>query len=62
MKKFNEFEAKIIEEGVKLYIKSICEDIKIAESEGKFPIMTVDYMEKIEKDILEHLKMLTSKK
>ena len=62
MKKFNALEADFLEKGLKLYIKSICEDIKIAESEGKFPIMTVDYMEKIEKDILEHLKMLTSKK
>jgi hypothetical protein len=49
-------EAKIKEEGVKLYIKSICEDIKIAESEGRRPIMTVDYMHIIEKEILTKLK------
>ena len=49
MKKFNALEADFLEKGLKLYIKSVCEDIKIAESEGKRPIMTVDYMEMIEK-------------
>jgi hypothetical protein len=61
MKKFNMIEANFLEEGLKLYIKSLCEEIKIVESNGKFPLMSVEYLEMFQKDILEHLKILTKK-
>jgi hypothetical protein len=61
MKKFNGFEAHLLEQGLKIYVDTIVDDIITAEQKGKRPIMTADYVRMIERDILEKLKNLTLK-
>jgi hypothetical protein len=61
MKKFNGFEAHLLEEGLKRYVDTIVDDIITMEQKGKRPIMTVDYVRMIERDTLEKLKSLTIK-
>jgi hypothetical protein len=61
MKKFNGFEAHLIEQGLKDYVDIICKDIVEAEKNGRLPIMTVGYIEMIQSEILVKLKSLTYK-
>ena len=61
MKKFNGFEAHLLEEGLKRYVEAIAEDIFEMERQGKRPIMTVNYICSIEAEALEKLKSLTLK-
>ena len=61
MKKFNAFEAHLIERGLKDYIDLICNDIIDAEKNGRRPIMTVPYIRSIELETLAKLKSLTLK-
>jgi hypothetical protein len=61
MKKFNGFEAHLLEQGLKMYVDSIVDDIITMEQKGKRPIMTADYVRMIERDTLEKLKSLTLK-
>jgi hypothetical protein len=62
MKKFNEFEAHLLGQGLKVYVEAVIEEIIIAEQKGERPIMTADYMRMIERETLEKLKSLTIKK
>jgi hypothetical protein len=62
MKKFNGFEAHLLEQGLQMYVDAIVDDIITAEQKGKRPIMTADYMRMIERETLEKLKSLTIKK
>ena len=62
MKKFNEFETHLLEQGLKVYVEAVIEEIIIAEQKGERPIMTADYMRMIERETLEKLKSLTIKK
>lgn len=61
MKKFNGFEAHLIEQGLKDYVDIIRKDIVEAEKNGRLPIMTVGYIEMIQSEILVKLKSLTYK-
>jgi len=61
MKKFNGFEAHLLEQGLKMYVDSIVKDIVEAERSGRIPIMTAGYIEMIESEILVKLKSLTYK-
>lgn len=61
MKKFNGFEAHLLQEGLKMYVDAIVDDIITAEQKGKRPIMTADYVRMLERDALEKLKNLTLK-
>jgi hypothetical protein len=61
MKKFNGFEAHLLERGLQDYINLICNDIVEAERSDRRPIMTVGYMRSIEKETLDKLKSLTYK-
>ena len=61
MKKFNGFEAHLLERGLQMYVETIVDDIITAEQKGKRHIMTVDYIRMIERDTLEKLKSLTLK-
>lgn len=62
MKKFNGFEAHLLEQGLKMYVDVIVDDIITAEQKGKRPIMTADYVRSIEAETLTKLKSLTLKK
>ena len=62
MKKFNEFEAHLLGQGLKVYVEAVIEEIIIAEQKGERPIMTADYMRMIERETLAKLKSLTIKK
>jgi hypothetical protein len=44
MKKFNFFEAYLIEQGLKMYVDNTVKDIVEAERSGRMPIMTVGYI------------------
>jgi hypothetical protein len=61
MKKFNGFEAHLLEQGLKMYVDSIVKDIVEAERSGRIPIMTAGYIEMIQSEILVKLKSLTLK-
>lgn len=61
MKKFNGFEAHLLEQGLKMYVDSIVDDIITMEQKGKRPIMTADYVRMIEREVLAKLKSLTLK-
>jgi len=61
MKKFNGFEAHLLERGLKDYIDLICNDIVEAERSDRRPIMTVGYIRGIEAEVLLKLKSLTLK-
>lgn len=61
MKKFNGFEAHLLEEGLKRYVEAIVDDIIEAEKQERRPIMTADYVRMIERETLEKLKSLTLK-
>jgi hypothetical protein len=61
MKKFNGFEAHLLEQGLKIYCTQIIDDIIEAEKNGQRPIMTVDYIRSIGKGTLDKLKSLTYK-
>ncbi len=61
MKKFNGFEAHLLEQGLKDYINLICKDIVEAERSERRPIMTVSYMRMVEKELMEKIKSLTLK-
>ena len=61
MKKFNGFEAHLIEQGLKMYVDNIVKDIVEAERSGRMPIMTAGYIEMIQSEILVKLKSLTLK-
>ena len=61
MKKFNGFEAHLLEQGLKMYVDSIVKDIVEAERSGRIPIMTAGYIEMIQSETLEKLKSLTYK-
>lgn len=62
MKKFNGFEAHLLEQGLKMYVTEIINDIINAEKNGRRPIMTADYVRSIEAETLTKLKSLTIKK
>ena len=61
MKKFNFFEAHLLEQGLKMYVDSIVKDLVEAERNGRMPIMTVGYIEMIQSEVLVKLKSLTLK-
>lgn len=61
MKKFNGFEAHLLEKGLKMYVTEIINDIINTEKTGKRPIMTADYIRSIEAETLTKLKSLTLK-
>lgn len=61
MKKFNGFEAYMLEMGLKMYVSDMVNDIIAAESDGRRPIMTADYVRSIEAETLAKLKSLTIK-
>jgi len=61
MKKFNGFEAHLLEEGLKRYVDYIVGDITEAERQGRRPIMTADYVRMIERETMQKLKSLTLK-
>ena len=61
MKKFNGFEAHLLEQGLKMYVTEIINDIVKMEQDGRRPIMTASYVRMIERDTLEKLKSLTLK-
>ena len=61
MKKFNGFEAHLLEQGLKMYVDNMVKDISEAESSGRRPIMTVGYIEMVQSEILMKLKSLTLK-
>lgn len=61
MKKFNGFEAHLLEEGLKRYVEAIVDDIVESERQERRPIMTADYVRMIERETLEKLKSLTLK-
>jgi len=61
MKKFNGFEAYLLEQGLQDYINLICKDIVEAERSERRPIMTVSYMRMVEKELMEKIKSLTLK-
>ncbi len=61
MKKFNGFEAHLLEQGLQDYINLICNDIVESERSERRPIMTVSYMRGIEKELMEKIKSLTLK-
>lgn len=61
MKKFNAFEAHLIEQGLKDYVNLICNDIVEAERSDRLPIITVPYIRSIELETLAKLKSLTLK-
>jgi len=61
MKKFNGFEAHLLERGLQDYVNLMCNDIINAEKTGRRPIMTVGYMRGIEAEVLSKLKSLTLK-
>ena len=61
MKKFNGFEAHLLEQGLKMYVDNIVKDIVEAERSGRMPIMTAGYIEMIQSEILMKLKSLTYK-
>ena len=61
MKKFNGFEAHLLEQGLKMYITEIINDIVNAEKDGRRPLMTAGYVRMLERDALEKLKNLTLK-
>lgn len=61
MKKFNGFEAHLLEQGLKMYVDNIVKDIVEAERSGRMPIMTAGYIEMIQSEILVKLKSLTYK-
>ena len=61
MKKFNGFEAHLLEEGLKRYVEAIVDDIVEAEKQERRPIMTAEYVRMIEREVLVKLKSLTLK-
>jgi hypothetical protein len=61
MKKFNGFEAHLLEQGLKMYCTEIINDIIDAEKNGRLPLMTADYVRMIERETLAKLKSLTLK-
>jgi hypothetical protein len=61
MKKFNGFEAYLLDQGLKMYVDNIVKDIVEAERSGRMPIMTAGYIEMIQSEILVKLKSLTYK-
>jgi hypothetical protein len=61
MKKFNGFEAHLLERGLKMYVDYIVGDITEAEQQGQRPIMTADYVRMIESETLAKLKSLIIK-
>lgn len=61
MKKFNGFEAHLLERGLQMYVDAIVDDIITMEQKGKRPIVTVDYVRMIERETMQKLKSLTLK-
>ena len=61
MKKFNGFEAHLLEEGLKIVVDTIVNDIIEAEKKGKRSLMTAGYVRSIEAEALAKLKSLTIK-
>jgi hypothetical protein len=61
MKKFNGFEAHLLERGLQMYVDYIVGDLTEAERQGRRPIMTVEYVRLLERETLEKLKNATLK-
>lgn len=61
MKKFNGFEAHLLEHGLKMYVEAMVNDTIEMERQDKRPIMTVNYIRAIELQVLVKLKSLTLK-
>ena len=61
MKKFNEFEAHLIERGLQMYIAEIVKDMVKARKSGRMPIFTEAYIKSIEKETLDKIQSLTQK-
>jgi len=61
MKKFNGFEAYLIEQGLIAIHEQMVGDIERMLSEGKRPLMTTGYVDMVIKDTQEKLKMHTLK-
>lgn len=61
MKKFNGFEAHLLECGLQMYVDYIVGDLTEAERQGRRPIMTVEYVRLLERETLEKLKNATLK-
>ena len=61
MKKFNGFEAYLIEQGLIAIHEQMVSDIERMLSEGKRPLMTTGYVDMVIKDTQEKLKMHTLK-
>jgi hypothetical protein len=61
MKKFNGFEKYLLEQGLKMVMEQMKEDIRKVESEGKNSPMTEGYVDMVGKETLEKLVSLTKK-
>lgn len=61
MKKFNGHEAHIINEGLKLYLKALKDEIQMVEDKGKNHIMTQGYAELMVKEVTDKLWSMTKK-
>jgi hypothetical protein len=61
MTKFNGYQSFVIHEAVENYCKELKNELAQMEKEGKNPIITQDYVDMTEKDILEIVTKLTKK-
>ena len=61
MKKFNGFEAYLIDQGLVAIHKQMVSDIELMLSKGKIPLMTTGYVDMVIKDIQKKLMAFTLK-
>jgi hypothetical protein len=61
MKKFNEFEALLIKEGLNKVKEGMIAEVKEAEASGKTPIMTAGFVEMTVEELVKKVEEMTKK-
>lgn len=61
MKKLNGFESYLVIEGLNAIRNQWKKDIREVELQGKFPLMTMDYVDMVVSETIEKIKALTLK-
>ena len=59
MKKFNQFEGILIQEGLKLVMESRVSEVRRAEAQGKTPIVTAEFFEMTIKELMGKVDEMT---
>ena len=61
MKKLNGFENYLVVEGLSILREQWKSEIKLAEANGKIPLMTESYVDMVVNETIEKIKLLTLK-